>query len=371
MENERKDSNIKIKSCMATQYFEYYDVSEIAVIEQRVKELTNIKRYAMVIHDNDLLESGKPKKRHFHIVMTFSNATTIGAVARWLHLENQYIEKIRTTTKSAMLYLVHRNDPEKFQYNPENIVANFDYVEYVDDCPAKQKRENIASRIINWEIKQYNLHKFVSADEYARNKTYYTNVFIYRQQQMATTDRKLECVFISWPSGCGKTTYSKMVATQLWYNTYISSGGKNPLDNYEGQECIILDDIRPSSFEFSDLLKLTDNNTNSLVGCRFYNKSILECKMIIITSTLTVERFVANIKNNEQEEYTQLFRRFQTNIELTDKKMNVYAYDWLGWYSLKYEAINPVAVMFNKEVASDFSEKMKDLMQLNIIDKPF
>jgi hypothetical protein len=82
MENERKDSNIKIKSCMATQYFEYYDVSEIAVIEQRVKELTNIKRYAMVIHDNDLLESGKPKKRHFHIVMTFSNATTIGAVAR-------------------------------------------------------------------------------------------------------------------------------------------------------------------------------------------------------------------------------------------------------------------------------------------------
>jgi hypothetical protein len=44
---------------------------------------------------------------------------------------------------------VHRNDPEKFQYNPENIVANFDYVEYVDDCPAKQKRENIASRIIN------------------------------------------------------------------------------------------------------------------------------------------------------------------------------------------------------------------------------
>jgi hypothetical protein len=118
-----------------------------------------------------------------------------------------------------------------------------------------------------------------------------------------------------------------MVATQLGYNTYVSSGGKNPLDNYEGQECIILDDIRPSSFEFSDLLKLTDNNTNSLVGCRFYNKSILECKMIIITSTLTIERFVANIKNNDQEEYTQLFRRFQTNIELTDKKMNVYAYD--------------------------------------------
>ena len=40
METWRKDSNMKIKSCMATQYFEYYDVSEIAVIEQRVRELT-------------------------------------------------------------------------------------------------------------------------------------------------------------------------------------------------------------------------------------------------------------------------------------------------------------------------------------------
>lgn len=371
MNNDNKASNMKIKSCMATQYFEYYDVQEIAVIEQRVKELTYIKRYAIAVHDQDLLESNKPKKKHFHIVMTFSNATTIGAVAKWLKLEPQYIERIRYTTKSAMLYLVHRNNPEKYQYNPEVIIANFDYVNYVDDCPSMQKRENIATRISIWEIKQYNLYDYITVDEYARNKNYYNNCFIYRQQQMATTERKLECVFVSWPSGCGKTTYSKMLASQLGYKAYISSGGKNPLDNYEWQECIILDDIRPTSFEFSDLLKLTDNNTNSFVGCRFYNKSILECKMIIITSTLTIERFVANIKNNEQEEYTQLFRRFQTNIELTEKRMSVYAYDGLWWYSLKYEALNPVAVMFNSEVASDFSDKMKDLMQLKIMEKPF
>ena len=372
MENkERKDNYIKIKSCAAMQYFEYYDVSEIAAIEQRVRKLTYIKKYAIIIHDKDLLEGGQPKKRHFHIVMTFSNATTIGAVARWLQIESQWIEKIRTTTKSAMLYLVHRNNPEKYQYSAEEVVANFDYVDYVDDCPSMQKRENIASRIANWEIKQYNLYDYITIDEYARNKVYYNNCFIYRQQQMATTERKLECVFVSWPSGCGKTTYSKMLASQLGYKAYISSGGKNPLDNYEWQECIILDDIRPSSFEFTDLLKLTDNNTNSFVGCRFYNKSILECKMLIITSTLTIERFVANIKNSDQEEYKQLYRRFQTDIELTDKKMSVYVYDGIWWYSLKYEAINPVAVMFNNEVASDFSDKMKDIMQLNIIDKPF
>jgi hypothetical protein len=55
--SDKKDSLIKIKSCAVMQYFEYYDVSEIAVIETRVKNLTNVKSYAIVIHDKDLLES--------------------------------------------------------------------------------------------------------------------------------------------------------------------------------------------------------------------------------------------------------------------------------------------------------------------------
>jgi hypothetical protein len=45
----------------------------------------------------------------------------------------------------------------------------------------------------------------------------------------------------------------------------VSSGGKHPLDNYAGQECIILDDLRDTTYDFQDLLKLTDNNTDSLV----------------------------------------------------------------------------------------------------------
>ena len=53
------------------QYFEYYDVVEVGVIEQRIKSLTNIKKYAIIIHDKDLLDSGEPKKKHFHCILTF------------------------------------------------------------------------------------------------------------------------------------------------------------------------------------------------------------------------------------------------------------------------------------------------------------
>ena len=66
-------------------------------------------------------------------------------------------------------------------------------------------------------------------------------------------DRQLECVFITGASHTGKTTFAKQIANSKGYSSYISSGGKHPLDNYEGQECIILDDLRDNTYELSDL----------------------------------------------------------------------------------------------------------------------
>ncbi len=323
----KKDSLIKIRCCAVMQYFDYYDVSEIAVIESRIKSLTNIKKYAIVIHDKDLLDSWEPKKRHFHAVLTFSNATTIWAVANWLHIETQYVEKIRTTTKSAMLYLVHRNDPDKYQYSPESVSANFDYIEYVDGIEPMQRRENIAQKIAKWEIKQYNLYEYITVDEFARNRNYYNNCFYFRQCKMKTQDRNLECIFITWASGTWKTTLAKDLVR--WKHCYISSGGKNPLDNYAWEECIILDDIRPETYEYNDLLKLTDNHTDSLVGCRFYNKSIAECKTIIVTSILPIEDFTK--KWSENEDPKQLLRRFKLMIIVDKDNYTYYAYNDDTW----------------------------------------
>ena len=312
---------IKFKTCEVMQYFEYYDVPEISVIESRIKSLTNIKKYAIIIHDKDLLESGEPKKKHFHCVLTFSNATTSEVVAKIMKVEEQYINKIRTTTKSAMLYLVHRNNPEKFQYSASEVVANFDYIEYIDGCEPKQHREDVAKRIETGEIKPYNLQNFISIDEYGKNKVYYDRCFEYRQSKLKGTERKMDCIFISGGTGTGKTTQAKIFASQKGYATYISSGGKNPLDNYKGEECIILDDLRDSTYKLSDFLKLTDNNTDSLVGCRFYNKSIAECRLLIVTSVKNIEEFYYNATQEEKEPQQQLFRRFRTNIVMEKEYM--------------------------------------------------
>ncbi|HQE50624.1 MAG TPA: Rep family protein, partial [Fervidobacterium sp.] len=173
--------NMKVKACEVMQYWDYMDCKDIDVIISRIKRLTNLKSYAIITHDKDILPNGELKPAHFHCVLTFSNATTIKSIADTIGVEMQYVEKIRATTKSARLYLIHRNDPDKYQYSPDEVRASFDYVSYVDDCPVKQKRESIAERIESGEIKQYNLCQYVTIDEYSRNYRYYQRCFEYRQ----------------------------------------------------------------------------------------------------------------------------------------------------------------------------------------------
>lgn len=364
-----KVKNIKVKACEVMQYWQYMDTDDIEVIISRIKNLTYIKSWAIITHDKDVLPNGELKPAHFHCVLTFTNAKTIKSIADGIGVEMQYVEKIRTTTKSARLYLVHRNNPEKYQYPPEDVRASFDYVSYVDDCPVKQKKESIAQRIESGEIKQYNLCKFVTIDEYSKNYRYYQKCFEYRQNKLKGMNRNMECIFITGGSGTGKTTYAKMISAKKGYACYISSGGKNPLDDYQGEECIILDDTRSSTWNLTDFLKLTDNHTDSLVGCRYYNKSIAECKLLIVTSVKSLDEFYENATKEDNEPKIQLLRRFKMVIEMTLEYMTINYYSDNKKCHVKVCSVkNPVSTLFQPKIAKKFAEDFIKMMGLEIIE---
>jgi len=366
--------NIKVKACEVMQYWDYMDCADIDVIISRIKKMSYIKSWAIITHDKDTLPNGQLKPPHFHCVMTFSNAKTIRSIADAIGVEMQYVEKIRSSSKAARLYLIHRNDPDKYQYSPEDVKASFDYISYVDDCPVKQKRENIAQRIESGEIKQYNLWKYVTIDEYSRNYRYYQKCFEYRQNKLKGVDRNMECIFISGASGTGKTTYAKMIAAQKGYACYISSGGKNPLDDYQGEECIILDDTRSSTWNLTDFLKLTDNHTDSLVGCRYYNKSIAECKLLIVTSVKSLDEFYEKATKEDNEPKIQLMRRFKMVIEMSIEYMTIYYYDENEKCHVKIGRVtNPVSALFQPQIAKKFAEDIIRAMGLELMDdsQPF
>ena len=87
--------------------------------------------YAAILHDSDVYEEdgkdhkkGDLKKPHWHIVIRFSpNALWNTAVAKDLGIEPNYLEKCRNMNRS-LLYLVHRDNPEKFQYDLSQVFGS-------------------------------------------------------------------------------------------------------------------------------------------------------------------------------------------------------------------------------------------------------
>lgn len=87
--------------------------------------------YAAILHDSDVYESdgedhkaGELKKPHWHVVIRFSpNALWNTAVAKDLGIEPNYLEKCRNLNK-ALLYLVHRDHLDKFQYDLDKVFGS-------------------------------------------------------------------------------------------------------------------------------------------------------------------------------------------------------------------------------------------------------
>lgn len=358
--------NKTFRTCEVMQYFSHYDTDFNGLIE-RIEKMEHLKTYCAVVHDKDKKSDGSPKDPHFHVVLTFSSPKGLPTIAKELNVEPQYVNKIKTTTKSAQLYLVHHNDPRKFQYPATDVRANFDYVNLIDDTPKRINLDAVLGQIDAGTIKPYNLCESVDIATYSKHKVVFDRAFRYYQEKHKGVDREMECMYICGGSGTGKTTYAKMVAAQKGYRCYVSAGGKNPLDDYAGEECIILDDIRGSVFPLADFLKLTDNNTDSLVGCRYYNKSIAYCKLLICTSVQSLQTLYDGVTCDHKEPLKQLYRRFQGGIiEMEDSSMTFYAPEGEGIKPV-LKTKNPVKAMFDPVEAKKNVEALVKALGLEII----
>lgn len=125
-------------------------------------------------------------------------------------------------------------------------------------------------------------------------------------------DRKLEVVYFTGKSGSGKTTAAKYFAEQKHYDYFVSGSGDDPLDGYDLEECLILDDFRAGTMRFQELLKFLDNNTESSVKSRYYNKTLSNCRLIIITSINEPDELYNFFKEDgPSEPIEQFYRRLK------------------------------------------------------------
>lgn len=91
----------------------------------------SIKSYYWILHDKDKLDNGDLKPVHYHVVVTFNYAIIPkkfeSICDAYIFLESEdtnYFYEPVNSLSAVLLYLTHRNDPDKFQYSFSLIYTN-------------------------------------------------------------------------------------------------------------------------------------------------------------------------------------------------------------------------------------------------------
>lgn len=273
-------------------------------------------KHAVIRHD-DPAENNP----HTHYVghLPKNSRTTVTYIAKWAGVPENFVEIVRSPA-GIITYLDHSNEPEKVQYPHDKIESNFDFDGFVAGEVRKIERghalEKILEMIDSDEVVEYNVTQKLTMTEFVRYKNEIDRAFRYKNEKGNTEDREMEVWYICGKAGAGKTTLAKFMAKQLGMDVFIASAGRNPFDDYKGQPCVILDDARPSDWKFNDFLKLTDNNTASMVGCRYYNKHFYRCQLMIVTNCDPLSQWYKGLQEYEDEALEQLTRRFSRIITI-------------------------------------------------------
>lgn len=319
---------------------------------------------AGIIHDKDVLGNGKPKEEHIHMWIKFKNKMYISSIAKWLGVEAQYIEKSKSGRygeENALAYLIHANDSDKHQYDPSEVATyQFDYIEYESQHHGKweKSRATIRHKKINMslatvldKIQDGSLTKeeMILDNElaviYAENKTKVENYLsVYSQRKALETIKRLESgeiemhsYYVTGAPGSGKTRYAKRLIKHIQQEAFEKTGQRwrvmdaaatNAMDKYDGQEIILLDDLRVSSMSASDWLKIIDPFNSASMSARYANREQAS-RVIIITSYMPPETFFFFAKGNggQDESLDQFIRRIEAVIKVV----------WTGTDNSKWE----------------------------------
>lgn len=86
------------------------------------------------LHDKDINPDNEPKKPHYHIILIYDGPTTYNNVKTLTDSLNQPIPQPLEQVRGYYRYLTHKDNPEKYQYNENEIrtLNGFDILNYIE-----------------------------------------------------------------------------------------------------------------------------------------------------------------------------------------------------------------------------------------------
>lgn len=329
-------------------------------------------KYLCVKHDKDM-----PREPHYHIFVKLENARTIKDLSLQLGIESQYIEKIKKWS-NALAYAFHLTagaiNDGKYQYDDKSIIfyngIDVSGIFKMSDIYQSQRihEEELKKKMLEYgecNISKKEMFKYMSAEDYNKYDRMFKRMQEYRV--LKVRDRDMTVVYICGDSGTGKTTLAKYMARTQNYDYFVSGSGKDVLDGYDKEECIILDDLRGDAFTKAELFKLTDNNTNSSVKSRFKNKDISYCKLMIITSVKDPKTLYNwNEIIDKEETFKQLARRIKNTFYYIKPNGNIISCT----YDLDYETTIKKDMPFNMNQVFQLLG-IEKVLGTDVVDKIF
>lgn len=313
-----------------------------------------------IMHDKDAREVWstaenayvkEPKCLHAHIVCKFSGrgkGLTLDAIAKALGVETNMIEKPKSGRYSydnMVAYLIHAKDRDKYQYPPEEVytLKGTDYMDvWAEHKKAWERGSAVKEKKAAVESVDYlvdlartgavNRSQILLTDEYysiysipSNKKQIDVALQAFAERRMAQAVADMDAgkytttiIFVYGKPGTGKSNVIKSLC-RYWESVNgwqsIRLAASNAMDEYAGEEVIVLDDVRGGAMSAEDWLRLLDPYNANAASARYKNKAGVAPRVIIISSNkdpLEFFYYSRNIGGGDRSEMVDtFFRRLQ------------------------------------------------------------
>ena len=328
---------------------EHSEQKTVKELYDHIEKVLKPEKFAVILHDKDINEeTGELSKPHFQVIFIFKNHRYIQATANKLGVEPQFVSKWDDNVNNLYGYLIHATDgaKDKHQYDPSEVIANFNYVECMEkitkEISEKESKDfhhvdEVIDLIYAGEINLVQAEEMLPASVYSKHENRIESTFNRYLRKLARAWREMmialgESVIVIWLYGLsrtGKSSFAKEFAkkyAEMYDTDYYKSGStKDPFQRYDGSHVIILDELRANIIEYSDFLRLLDpfsTDKETMGASRFKDKGIA-CNIWIITSPYNPYKFYKKYSkiDREVDTFDQLDERLDYTIEMTQDEI--------------------------------------------------